>query len=225
MFKKFLGFIIIILISIQVPFIVSLSTAQSAASRVNKLEKKVEDAQLPAAIAGGIFSLVKQEVPALEVLEFDKISSVLAKGEKSLEEAQVVLRDMNIAMYISLFFTLFLIIMLLGLTGASFFAFLGYSSLLSGATCLVVAVGTYFFFVVHFNETFNYFFNQANVPTLGGFIPFVPSIAKSFSKDFIKHSINAVIMRNLIAALASVLLGIFLVFLGSFIGKKRNPEN
>jgi len=236
MLKKILVFIIITLISIQIPLAVSLSTVRQITTKLEGYQSKIENTavpvkaatqllSVPAKAAKGLFSIFKK-VPVVNkvplVSQLGDMASVLAGGESSLKDAMALTKQMTKVMYLNIFLILFLMILLFFLSRKCFIKNLGYSFLIDGLIGLILLALIYYFFVFNFNKTFDFFYAQTGSAGSKRLIPFMSNITKSFSKDFIKVIVNSVITRNIISALISMPFGIVLIFLNKYFSKKFN---
>jgi hypothetical protein len=216
MLQKTLPLIIAILIGIQIPLIVSLSTARKVAGALESYKSKIEKISKPISKpikeAAGVFSFIRKKVPLVKKIEKSIIPHALANGKESFEDAKEIVNQMYLWMYLSLFFTLFLILMLFSVSRKSFIKNIGISFLVSGGISLIELSGVYYFFIANFDSTFRYLYNQAEISPLTKLVPFVPSMVKAFSKDFIAYAANLVIARCFISALTSIPLGLLLSY-------------
>ncbi|HBS47644.1 TPA: hypothetical protein DEO28_04765 [Candidatus Dependentiae bacterium] len=234
MLKKILIFIIIALISIQIPLIISLSTAsemtkklefyQSKIAGVTNPMKAVTDVvSFPVKAVTSIFPFFKEKKsPVLD--KIDDISPMIIAGEQKLKDAIVITKKMTFFMHISLFLTLFLIILLFAISRKSFIKNLGASLLLNGIICLIVLASVYYFFIINFDSTFQHFYNRMVPAGPGSMIPMVPEAIKSAAKDFVSSIAHLIIKKNMLSSLIGIPLGLALIYLNNFISKKFNLD-
>ena len=128
MFKKVLAFIIVLLISIQIPLIITLSNAKKAGEKIDAFQAKIKKKTAPLSVMGDVISFVKKQVPGLSN-QLEDITSIFEKGKQNFEEAKSLINNILQTMYISLLFTLLLIIWLFFLYKRSFFKNIGLSFL------------------------------------------------------------------------------------------------
>ena len=216
MLKKTLLLIIATLIGIQIPLIVSLSTARKVASAIeiykSKIEKFTKPVSSPIKEAAGAFSFIKEKMHLVKNIEKSLFPHPIANGQDGFEDAKTIVNKMYLCMYLCFFFTLFLILLLFLLSRKSFIKNIGISFLISGGISLIEVSVVYYFFIANFDSTFRYLYNQAEISPLTKLVPFVPRMIKAFSKDFIAYTANLVITRCLISAIISIPLGFILSY-------------
>ena len=252
MLKKFFVYIIITLISIQVPLIVSLSISQEAAAKLKKYQKRMGRITKPLKMTEKTTSFFKDKMPAfksddgVDITEhLEGISSLVKEKDEDLGDALHVINQVKQVLYFSIGLVLFFLLLLLLIDPRAFIKNFGITLLVSGIFCLLNAAAVHFVFVINFDEVFKYLYDQANIsasvpgipilpaidilpikgiPILPSLIniPIVPALIKSFSKDFVAQLVSIVFTRNLMAGAITVVSGFVLKIIGSKFIRNRN---
>jgi len=167
----------------------------------------------------GMAQEVLPEVPIVGAVT-EGMGSIFAAGQENIEEIKELIGKMQNGMYISIALTLLLIILLALLQAGLFFRNLSVAFILGGILTLLNSVILYYFFILHFDATFKYFYDMAVSGTFGLGLPFVSSIIKSFAKDFVIFISNLLIMRSIIIGVFVLGSGIISLFLQRLLGKR-----
>jgi hypothetical protein len=208
--KKYLKFIIIFFISIQIPLIISLSISWKMSAKLEAYRIKSKNIAQTAEVVRGPLSFLTDNIPFIEKVE--NITSIFSESEDSFKKAQEVTEHMKTTMYSSLLLLLLLIFLLFYFYRNSSIQDFGIALFFGGLLCIIIIALVHYFLIAHFKETFSYFYKQMEMGSQGYMIPFVPNMIRSFSKDFVNYIAHSLMIRNLIFALFGIPVGAFLIW-------------
>ena len=237
MFKAVLKWAVILLISIQIPLIILFSGGKIISSSIKDVGQSLDVAQQVAeqvgqsdSIIGSLVGMASKKVPGLApivgvVQEYT--TTVLAEGQQSIEQAEIVVGYLSHSMYASIGLTLLLIIILALLNSGSIINNIGTSFIIGGILAILSGFMIYNLFVQNFDATYQYLYQMTASKgfTLG--LPNISSLVslflKPFARGFIKLLANILSNRSFIFGGAITVLGILLrLSMGYFTKKPRS---